>query len=125
MPNGCTHCDGHGWITVLPGYVERHAPWPDPPGLGCTDDDQAAYDLAVTACEAARSALARSVYPCKHCRPNLFFRWANGCMAPGHEQGACELCQAVAPRRRGSQPAREPTTVGAPPPEEPPADGDF
>lgn len=121
----CTACD-RGWRTVGPGYVEQHAPWPAPPELGATPEQVAYYELAMVRCELRRKTLAETIYPCKTCNPRLFFRWAKGCLKPGHNATDCDLCDTPG-RRVGRSQLRDwqaeaearhdptPEPVGAPP----------
>lgn len=108
MAPTCERCGGGGQIKVLDGYVERNAPWPAAPALGCSLVEQEAYELLVARVAERRAAYANSYYPCKDCNPKAFFRWAKGCYSDNHDRASCELCiDAGTHRGRGHGTFRE------------------
>lgn len=97
----CGKCHGYGWVPVGRGYVTRRVP--DPPAdvlAGLSDDEAAAFTATL---EAQRVAAARSVYPCRFCRPAMFARWVGGHLAPDHTTAECAECCAVYGRRAPSR----------------------
>lgn len=124
----CETCGGGGWVLVQEGYVDRLAPVPDR-AIDLTDD---VYDALVAANAARRAALARTVYPCKECRPAQFFRWAAGHFAGDHDRTACDECRdgRVTSGRRRRRGGHEQPPLPEPPPDledgpEPAAAGDW
>jgi hypothetical protein len=109
-----THeCDA-GWRWVSQSYAEHIA-----------------ADVVVegdTPAAAVIAALRNSVYPCRICHPQRFFRWAEGHFRPDHDLASCPDCIAahggVKSAKRhahGGRRTHEPPPLGdehAPPPEE-------
>ena len=93
MIEGCERCD-HGWVRVTAAYVERKAPWPEPPAAELMSEPgmQEQYDAQVAAVTSRRASLAESYYPCKECIPQAFYLWAGGHFAPNHDRAACADC---------------------------------
>lgn len=108
----CTACVD-GWVFVQDGYVDRLAPVP----FREAEQSDEVYAALVAANEARRSALARTVYPCKDCRPTQFFRWAAGHFAGDHDRTACPDCRdgRVAGTGRRRRRAQEPPLPEPPP----------
>lgn len=86
---------------------------PDPEFEHVCDDGwvwvTASYAMArATADEGSHAALMNTVYPCKHCRPAQFYRWAHGCYGVDHDAFNCPECQAAGTsgRRRARGPLR-------------------
>lgn len=116
----CGRCGGNGQLRVLDGYVDRLAPWPEAPGLGCTPLEHDAHELLVARVAERRAAYADTWYPCKDCNPKAFFRWARGCYTDGHDRASCDLCiEAGTHRGRGGSSYRDrgPRDVPNEPPE--------
>lgn len=101
----CTNrrCDGHGWVNVLPSYADQRAPVPPPAEEWekLTDDERAEWQAIH---DSAWEALAQSVYPCKECRPDAFYLWAQGHYASDHDRGECEICTPAPVRRSKKEP---------------------
>lgn len=93
-------CGGSGWVTVGPGYAERLHPMPDPPALGATEGDFAAYEARCEWVQALRTSAADSVYPCKEHNEARFHRWAQRHYAPDHDPRACAACGGETEGRR-------------------------
>lgn len=108
MTEPCTRCDGDGWVPVHANYADHLAEQTTKPG---TD-----------AHAQLRDALARSVYPCKDCRPVQFFRWAEGHWSRDHDSSGCSDCSThTRPgTTRKPKPTPEPLPREPPPPEPPP-----
>lgn len=111
MIEGCDRCE-RGWVRVTQAYVDRKAPYPAPlsPEIMSEPGMAEAYDALVASVESRRRALAESYYPCKECRPEAFYRWAQGHNEPNHDRTSCPECRELdgrrgAPRRPGK--ARE------------------
>lgn len=99
-PRGrCPDCSGEGWRTVLPSYAEHMYPMP----MATLTDPLDAQALAVLqeATAERRAAAANTIYPCRTCRPQQFYRWANGHFTPEHDSDRCPQCSAI---RRGKEP---------------------
>ncbi len=90
-------CD-RGWVTVTAAYVDRYAPIPTPPDPTAPAATWAEYDQLAAHVHAIRAGLVNTVYPCRHCRPSLFYRWVGRHFEPDHDAGACTECHDV---RRG------------------------
>lgn len=108
---GACDCDG-GWRWVKRPYAEH---------LAATTDgsEPAAHVIA---------ALLNTVYPCRNCRPDAFYRWANQHWSPDHDVAACQDCaDAHGGRRRArahqaitsrpTAPSSSGPPVGEPPPD--------
>lgn len=110
--NGCEF----GWLTVQPGYAERWVPDPDPSVV--TPENMPA---AVALVEARRAGLRGTVYPCKVCNKEAFFRWAGGHFVSGHDEQPCNdpNCQRARHGHRrsgsGSLSGLEPSPAADPP----------
>lgn len=105
----CTNdrCE-HGWITVRAEYVDRIVPDPE----HVPDDPEAAAAIEAEIAR-LRKLHAGDVYPCRHCQPNLFFRWADGHHEPGHECAECASLRTGRKRSR-SRPERSEDPPPAP-----------
>lgn len=88
-----------GWITVTAAYVDEHAPKRPTAEVwdGMTDAERAAWEAQD---EAVRAGLAATVYPCKQCEPEMFYRWAGGHLDPRHNRADCDECSTPRSRRR-------------------------
>jgi hypothetical protein len=74
----CTACT-RGWRRVSEQWAMQQAEV-------VLDDGTKAYD-------AERLAAYRAcVYPCKDCKPNLFYRWAGKHFDPEHDPSNCTEC---------------------------------
>lgn len=94
-------CD-HGWVTVLPSYADRHAP--QQPSADVWDRMSAKErETWETNTAAAWLALSETVYPCRMCQPDAFYRWVQGHWSSDHDRDRCEICQEEA----GSKPAMQ------------------
>lgn len=96
----CTRCDG-GWIEVRPAYAEHMHPDPDPEHVAHLTPDELA--VVREQLELKRRAAANSVYPCKVCRPQMFWRWAGGHFKPGHDPLSCDECVEALGGRRAAR----------------------
>lgn len=94
----CLRCKGEEVEWVTERYLDRHAPWPDPPPEGSVPSRLAEHDAQVEVVRLRRASLANSCYPCRECQPGPFFRWAGRHWEVGHDISACNECQDV---RRG------------------------
>lgn len=95
----CTRCD-RGWITVKASYAVHLFPDPTMEQLADLDDDQQAglwYTI-----EASRAAARNSVYPCRRCNRVMFYRWAEGHLATGHDALRCSECIEVMGGKRAA-----------------------
>lgn len=126
-PCGSHHCE-HGWRRVTDLYLDRQAPWPEPPPFDATPEAEAAYEADVQRITQRRASLANTWYPCRACNPRAFFRWAGGHFASDHVPELCpECCEGLPRSRRHAKPAEPAHTAamaaaareGAPP------DGDY
>lgn len=102
---GCDACE-FGWRSVQMPYCEKMFPVAD-------DDD----DEAIERARERRAAAMNTVYPCKVCQPNLFFRWVGGHLDKEHDRGACEECSSIGHRRRGARHVSAPVNAGYTEPE--------
>lgn len=110
-PCGSPTCEA-GWRRVTEQYVDRYAPpWPDPPPLGSTPEVDAAYEREVQRIAALRAGIANSWYPCRECKPRLFFRWVGGHWNSDHVAEACPQCQEGLPHHHRRRPADTPTSA--------------
>ncbi len=93
----CRRCLGSGFLTVLPDYADTQ--YPETLDLTTLSDaERAVVDFQR---HMLRSAAANSVYPCRECRPEQFFRWLGGHWQPDHDKSACDECKAAGlPRSR-------------------------
>jgi len=105
----CGRCDGHGWVQVQPQYAVDLFPDPTAERLALLNDEQQA--AAWEHVRVMRAAAAESVYPCKACRPTLFFRWAGGHLGSGHDAASCTECIEALGVRGAKSAARGRTTV--------------
>lgn len=112
----CATCGGLGFCLVRDGYVDKQAPTParEP---GESDEH---YAGRVVENDARRAALAKTVYPCRECRPQQFFKWAAGHFGIDHDRQGCPDCRdsripgpGTRRRRRGGH--DEPPLPDAPP----------
>jgi hypothetical protein len=94
----CLACDGDGWVPVAAGYAERIVPDPSPARLESVDPDRQPDLWAHVYLR--RESAARSVAPCKVCRPGLYLRWAGGHLGRLHNTAACETCSGPRPSRQ-------------------------
>lgn len=107
----CTTCE-RGWVTVKPGYALHLYPDPTMEQLADLDEEQQAKLWATT--EEHRRAAANSVYPCRRCRPAMFYRWAGGHFRPGHDPLACDECTELMGGKRAAQRAARALPVTTP-----------
>jgi hypothetical protein len=86
----CGRCHGDGWVEVQPQYAVQQFPDPTMEKLAQLDDagQQRLWDHV----RAMRAAAERSVYPCRACNADLFYRWAGGHLAHDHDTGRCADC---------------------------------
>lgn len=98
-PGRCTDCEGTGWRRVLPTYAEHMYPSPAADLLGA-QLGEAAFAELVRQTDMKRAAAVNTVYPCRTCRPNQFYRWANGHYGAEHDADRCPQCVAT---RRGKE----------------------
>lgn len=78
---GCDSCE-HGWRYATPEYVAELFPFPPN-----------ASEEQLAAVFERRELYPDHVFPCSECRPEVFARWANGCLRPGHRASKCERCK--------------------------------
>lgn len=108
----CDTCDGSGWRTVTEKYAQAQADqaMPRVEGVEWTDAHQARW-------QSAFASARNTVYPCKVCNADTFWRWANGHFARDHDRVGCPECDTP----RGSK-RKRPSRIGEqpPPPAEPP-----
>lgn len=98
-------CDGTGWVQVLPSYADRKcAPLLAARAL-VPEAELEAFDRALAS---ALATHANSVYPCRACRPRLFYRWAGGHLHPEHNREACDECSGPTRTRRRALPPATP-----------------
>lgn len=76
--HGPCDCE-HGWLYVSPRYAEHLATVSLPDGSTEVDEQR-------------RQALVNSVYPCRDCKPGLFFRWVGKHLDPQHDASDCREC---------------------------------
>lgn len=103
MSEECDRCDD-GWVGVTAAYPLQLVPDRD---LSVVADEH--HGAVVDAIKRARWYASRSVYPCKSCRPELFYRWAGGHLDRRHDPGTCDECIELTGRRpslRRSEPVR-------------------
>lgn len=94
----CLACDGDGWVLVASGYAERMVP--DPASAKLETVDEASQSAIWDRVYQRRDHAARSVVPCKVCRPDLYLRWAGGHLDRLHNTAGCETCSGgMKPRR--------------------------
>ncbi len=105
----CSHCGNIGWVFVADAYAERMHPVPTAVQAKYLDTD---LQLLAARVGAARAAAADSVYPCKRCNTDLFYRWAGGHLDSKHDRGSCDECCDLAGRRPRRRPAPAPDAVG-------------
>lgn len=86
-------CEGDGWVRVGAEYVDGIAPWPAKLEGDPTDEQLEAYELAVETCRIRRASAENTLYPCKHCQPAAFERWAGRHWTPEHDRAACSECK--------------------------------
>lgn len=101
-PLGCEHCE-FGWRSVRLESVEAANPRPvalDDEAL--SDEDRARITLTW---QARLASGKNTVYPCKECNPDLFYRWAKGHLDSAHERAGCAECLELDHPRRGSRKA--------------------
>lgn len=72
-PGDCGRCE-HGWKIVGAAYIRRH---------------YEAWGLTEEQIERFRPG---TVYPCRECRPGLFYRWVGGHLDPEHNRADCDEC---------------------------------
>jgi hypothetical protein len=88
-PDGPCTCD-RGMIHVSADYAARQYPdWTDEQLAHLSPEQRADATLRLTE---RRHAATNSVYPCRRCRPEQFYRWADGHMKPGHDPARCGIC---------------------------------
>jgi hypothetical protein len=106
MSLGCELCES-GWRMATENYVLTQAPDLPDDLLAALDPEQQAVTLDRLRIQ--RAALATSVYPCKACNSETFYRWLGGHLASDHDTASCDECRARLPRRRGQpRPAATP-----------------
>ena len=71
--------------------------------------------------QAIVAAFRNSVYPCTVCRPDLFYRWAGGHLAAGHNRSECVECSE---RQSGKRAPRQSAGAQSMTPDLPPPPGD-
>jgi hypothetical protein len=94
----CLACEGDGWVQIAAGYAERVVP--DPSSARLESVDAGTQTEMWDRTYARREFAARSVVPCKVCRPELYVRWAGGHLDRGHNESACDSCSGPRPHRR-------------------------
>lgn len=100
----CTKCDG-GYVTVQPAYAVHL--FPDPTAEQVVGMSTEAHQALLDEIETRRAAARNSVYPCRRCNPPLFFRWAGGHLALGHDVLTCSECiELMGGRRAAARVAR-------------------
>ena len=115
MTMGCERCD-FGWRWVQPEYAERVVPMPDLPVL---DDRSSVAEIehvekVTSDVVIGRAGVTNSVYPCKVCQSDLFFRWAARHLDSKHNVGACSECMDLRKHRRSFE-RRGPKPIEATP----------
>lgn len=107
----CDDCVG-GWRYVQEAYAVQIAATKGEP-------ESDAY-------KAALSAARNTVYPCRTCQPDRYYRWADHHLDGNHDRSACVECiqagAAGAPGNRKPPPRRASTGSHEPPP---PTDRDY
>lgn len=96
----CTRCDG-GWVQVQPAYAVHQ--YPDLSAEQLDGLPPEAVELLVGSIDLMRYAALNSVYPCRRCRPAMFFRWAGGHFKFGHDIATCPECIEVLGGRRAAR----------------------
>ncbi len=109
----CSKCHGHRWVPVQPGYALHMHPDPTIEQLAVLDEAGQAKLWAEVASK--RAAAENSVYPCRQCAPQLFFRWAGGHFAMGHLAVECDECTELLGRKAARRHDRITTPVTTPP----------
>lgn len=104
----CVRCEG-GWVQVRPEYAVHRFPDPTMEQLAGADDATRAAMWRTVEC--SRAAARNSVYPCRRCRPEAFYRWAGGHLDAGHDVLACSECIELMTPRRASRARRTPVTT--------------
>lgn len=100
----CTTCDG-GWVQVQAAYALHLYPDPTMEQLAELTTEQT--EVLWASITSARAAAARSYYPCRRCRPAMFYRWAGGHFRPNHDVTACDECvELMGGRRAAARAAR-------------------
>lgn len=94
----CGKCHGVGWVWVGRSYPLEQVP--DPAADLLAQIPAETHAELARQVDLARKAAAASVYPCRACNSNLFFRWREGHLASDHDRGGCPECQGTPRRRR-------------------------
>lgn len=119
MPRAdCEPCQGTGWRKVQPKYAEHQANLRHP----APEDGSDRTDVAQRQWRSAYLTALNTVYPCKDCNTETFWRWANGHLDSQHDRSNCAECIAlgvVGSKRRHA--GRSTRAMDRPPPQpEPP-----
>lgn len=127
----CGDCNSTGWRYVSRAYAEHEAKQRMAQGENPRSplDDPADFAKWVEYYES-------TVYPCRTCNAETFYRWSGGHLDRDHDRAGCTECRGLGvPIGRGSGRRRKVHAGGGgeepPPPDEPPADyasraaGDF
>ncbi len=93
-------CDGTGWVQVTPAGAAAMHPDPPPPDLDMTEAELAEHALFCRRAAAARKSAETSVYPCKDCNADRFYRWAGGHYKPNHTCPECVIAKGATKVRR-------------------------
>lgn len=96
----CEKCD-NGWVTVRPSYAANLVPEPELPEAEGPEWDEIRAEM-VADFERRRREAETHVYPCRICKPTLFFRWVERHYEPGHDAEGCADCIELRKGRRRS-----------------------
>lgn len=108
----CAPCDGSGWRRVQAKYAEHQASLKVPRELDV--EWTAAHEKAW---RSAYETALNSVYPCKDCNTEMFWRWANGHLDREHDRASCAECIALGvPGSKKRHSGRSSRAADRPPP---------